>query len=136
MTHPGEEMAELPQAKLLQLTGLQTLLFVASGMGMWAFTGRAVAGCVTGDLRQIALGLGIAAIMIALGYVLFRGFPRFGEKLVRDQRQQFAFLKNPLGPAGIVFIAACAGIGEEALFRGGVMVLIDHYAPFAAALVI
>lgn len=136
MSHPGEAMAELPLSKLLQLTGFQTLLFIAIGLGMWAFTGRAVADFVTVDAIQIGQGFGIAAGMIALGYVLFRGFPRFGEKLVRDQVQQFAFLRNPLGPAAIVFIAACAGIGEEALFRGGMLVLINHYTPLPLALVV
>lgn len=135
MTHPGEAMAELPQQKLLAYIGLQTVFFVVLGLGLWTFAGRPLADFIVLEGSQILLGLAIAGGMIALGYALFRGFPRLGEKLIRDQAQQFAFLQNPLGAGAIVFIAACAGIGEEALFRGGLLVLIAQHAPFTLALV-
>ena len=135
MSHPGEEMAELPTSKLLGLTGLQTAVFVAVGLGLWVFSGRSVSAFVTFDFGQIGLGLTIAGAMIALGYALFRGFPTFGEKLVRDQARQFAFLDRRLGLGAIVLLAACAGIGEEALFRGGVLILASEYMPFAIALI-
>lgn len=135
MTRPGKAMAELPRERLLVYAGVQTVFFVGLGLGLWTFAGRPLAGFIVLEGKQIMLGLAIALGMIALGYVLFRGFPKFGEKLIRDQAQQFAFLQNRLDAGAIIFIAACAGIGEEALFRGGVLVLIDHYAPFTLALV-
>jgi len=136
MSHPGEAIAELPIGKILSLTALQTAFFIIIGLGLWILTGRDAVDFVTFDWRQIALGFAIAGGLIGLGYVLFRAFPKFGERLVRDQVQQFSFLKNRLGPGAIVFIAACAGIGEEALFRGGLLMLVDHYAPFALALLV
>ncbi|MEM6476752.1 MAG: CPBP family intramembrane glutamic endopeptidase [Pseudomonadota bacterium] len=135
MSHPGEEMAEMPTWKLLGLTCLQTVVFIAVGLGLWVLSGRLVSSFVTIDLAQIGLGLTIAGAMIALGYALFRGLPTFGEKLVRDQAKQFAFLDRRLGLGAITLLAACAGIGEEALFRGGVLILASEYMPFAVALI-
>ncbi|MEO1731021.1 MAG: hypothetical protein AAFR64_09800, partial [Pseudomonadota bacterium] len=136
MSHPSEAIADLPVHKILGITALQTVIFVVIGLSIWALIGRNPLAFVTLDVQQVALGLGIAAGMIVLGYGLFCGFREFGEQLIRDQVQQFGFLKNPLGPGAIIFIAACAGIGEEALFRGGILILLDHYAPFALALIV
>lgn len=134
--HPGEEMADMPLAQMLGLVILQATFFVALGIGLWWLADRDLADFVSVDFRQIALGLGIAAAMIAAGYALFRGLPEFGERLVRDQAQQFAFLEKRLGIGPIIVLAACAGIGEEALFRGGLMTLGMEYMPFIAALVL
>lgn len=134
MSHPGEDMAEMPLPKMLGLVLVQATAFVAIGIGLWWLAGRELVDFVSIDARQVALGLGIAGAMIAAGYLLFRGFPKFGEGLVRDQAQQFAFLEKRLGIGAITLLAACAGIGEEALFRGGLLILGMEYMPFIAAL--
>lgn len=136
MSHPGDAMADLPVQKIVGLTLLQAAFFFFAGLGMWAWTERELLAFVTFQTSELVLGLLIAGGMIAFGYVLFRAFPRFGEKLVRDQVRQFAFLKNPMPPLAIVLIAAGAGIGEEALFRGGILTLLDHYGPFPVALLV
>ncbi|MEP0191054.1 MAG: CPBP family intramembrane glutamic endopeptidase [Erythrobacter sp.] len=133
--HPGEDMAEIPLGKMLSLVVTQATVFVAIGLGLWFLSDRELTDFVTVDARQIAIGLGIAGAMIAAGYVLFRGFPKFGEGLVRDQAQQFAFLEKRLGLGAITLLAACAGIGEEALFRGGLLVFGAEYTPFIVALI-
>ena len=133
--HPGEDMAEIPVGKMLSLVVAQATVFVVIGLGLWFLSGRELNEFVTVDARQIAIGLGIAGAMIAAGYLLFRGFPKFGEGLVRDQAQQFAFLEKRLGLGAIILLAACAGIGEEALFRGGLLVFGAEYIPFIGALI-
>ena len=136
MSHPGDAMADLPVPRIVGLTLAQAAFFTVLGLSMWLWTGREMPEFVTFGPPEIGLGLLIAGGMIALGYVLFRAFPRFGEKLVRDQVRQFAFLKNPMPAPAIVLIAAGAGIGEEALFRGGLLTLLDYYGPFPVALMV
>ena len=121
---------------LLSVIGAQCAVFVAIGIGLWMWAGNSASSFVSVNARQIALGFAMAAVLIALGYAMFRGFPKFGEKLVRDQVPQFPFLKNKLGWLPIVFISLCAGIGEEALFRGGMLTLASEYVPLWLALTI
>lgn len=130
------EAKKLPATPVLfSVIGAQCLFFTGIGAFLWSASGREMDSFLTVDVRQIGLGLAIAGAMIALGYGLFRGFPRLGERLVRDQMPQFPFLEKRLGMAGIVFISACAGIGEEALFRGGLLIWASEYAPLPLAVV-
>ena len=126
----------IPLPQMLALVAVQCVLFVAIGVGLWAFSGRDFTAFASIDLYQIGLGVALALGMIASGLALFKAFPAFGEKLVRDQVQQFGFLENRIGIGPIIFISACAGIGEEALFRGGLLTLAaDHMAIPLAVLV-
>ena len=131
----GEQDFMLKTPVLMSVIGAQCALFTAIGLGLWVWAGEATSEFVSVDMRQIGIGLAIAAGMIAAGYVMFRAFPRFGEKLVRDQVPQFPFLENKLGWLPILFISACAGIGEEALFRGGMLTFASDYVPVWVALI-
>lgn len=135
MTHPSAEMAEMSQGKMVAITSVQAILFTALGVFLWWLSDRDLAQFVTVDLRQIALGIAIAAALIVAGYVLFKGFPKLGERLIRDQGHSLQFLRNRLGPGAIVGLSLCAGISEEALFRGGLLTLGSDYLPFWIALV-
>ena len=134
--HPGEEMAQMSTPKLIGMMCLQAGFFVALGLAMWWLAGKPLEKFVNVSLGQIALGFGIAIALGGFGLALTRMFPDFAEQLVRDQKQQFAFLERGLGIGPIIIFAACAGIGEEAVFRGGLMVLLDQYTPFAVALIL
>ena len=78
----------------------------------------------------------LAGALIALAAVLFRGFPRIGERLVRLQAPGFAFFGRRLSLPMIVLISVGAGVGEEALFRGGLQTLIGDHLGVAAAILL
>lgn len=134
--HPSEQMAKMSVRELVSVTFGQAVLFTGLGALLWYFSGRNLAEFVTVDAAQIGWGLALTAGMIGSGYVLFKGFPKLGERLIRDQAHSLAFLKNRLGPAPIIALSLCAGISEEALFRGGMLTLGSDYMPFWLALII
>lgn len=121
---------------LLTTIGAQCIVFTLAGLGLWYWSGRDPGDFVSFDPQQLILGIAIAVSMIAAGYALFKGFPQFGDKLVRDQVHNLPFLRNRLGPGAIIALSLCAGISEEALFRGGVFVLLGDYMPMVLALIV
>lgn len=135
MNHPSQNMAELSTPQVVLATFVQAVIFTALGVFLWWLSGRDLADFVTVDARQIGWGLVLTASMIGVGYGLFRGFPKLGERLVREQAHNLAFLKNRLGPGAIIAMSLCAGISEEALFRGGLLTLGSDYMPFWIALI-
>ena len=124
---------------LLLLTG-QTLLFAAIGLGLWIVSGRPARSFVTFGADELAAGALLAGVLVALAAAVYYGLPKVSEYLVRTHAKNFAFLEKPLPFPGIVWMSLGAGIGEEALFRGGVQTLAADYVgmplaiAFAAAL--
>lgn len=124
---------------LLLLTG-QTLLFAAIGLGLWIVSGRPARSFVSFGADELAAGALLAGVLVALAAAVYYGLPKVSEYLVRTQAKNFAFLEKPLPFPGIVWMSLGAGIGEEALFRGGVQTLAADYVgmplaiAFAAAL--
>ena len=118
---------------LLGLLTAQTTVFVALGVLLWWFSGRPPAEMIGVDQRQILQGLALAIGLVMLAMATFYGLPKLSEHLVRAQADNFTFLENPLPLWAIVWISLGAGIGEEALFRGGVQTLAGDYlgAPLA-----
>lgn len=116
--------------------GIQTAIFVSLGYGLWTISGRDSSTFVNVSWREISLGLAIGSGLIAAMEALFRGFPEWGEKIVRLQVHQLTVFGYPLSPAAIVFIAACAGMGEEALFRAGLQPLATDHLPAVLAVVL
>lgn len=135
MAHPSEEMAQISTRELLLLTIGQAVLFTGIGALIWWGSGRTISTFVTIDLAQLAYGSAIALAMIASGFGLFKLFPDFSEGLVRDQAHSLAFLKNKLGIGPIIVLSLCAGIWEEALFRGGLLTILGDYAPLWVAVI-
>ena len=116
--------------------GIQTVIFVALGYGLWAFSGRDSSSFVSFRWREVGLGLAIGLALIAAMEGLARGFPAWGEKIVRLQADYFTVFGYPLSPAAIIFISVCAGVGEEALFRAGLQTLAADHLPVALAVVL
>lgn len=135
MSNPYEDMRKMTVGQIAQGTGLQAALFCAIGLGLWYLADRPLAEFVTFAPREFAIGLGLALVLIAIGHILFTYFPNFSERLVRMQARNFGFLEKRLAMPMIIWISICAGVGEEALFRGGMMILMSEYTPFWIALV-
>lgn len=116
--------------------GIQTVIFVALGYGLWALSGRDSSTFVSFSWREVGLGLALGLGLIAAMEGLFRGLPAWGERIVRLQAHHFTVFGYPLSPGAIVFISVCAGVGEEALFRAGLQTIATDHLPVALAVVL
>ena len=125
---------------LLVLLTAQTLFFAIIGLALWVLSGRPARSFVTFGSDEFVAGGLLAAVLVVLAAATFYGLPKLAEYLVRAQADNFAFLEKPLPFPAVIWVSLGAGIGEEALFRGGVQTLAgDHIAAplaiaFAAAL--
>lgn len=127
-------LADIPLGKVLALIGVQALSFVTIGAALWTLADRPLGTFVTTSLIETCQGLLLALALIAVFGALGRAFPRYAEWLVRSQARQYPFLKNRISITAIIFISLCAGIGEEALFRGGIQTVLGDYLPIPLAL--
>lgn len=130
----ARDAADLPTWKILVGMAIQTVLFASFGALLWTLADRPVAGFVSFSLREVGLGLALAAALIMTSAALAWRFPAFAEWLVRSQADQYPFLKNRLSIAAIALVSIGAGVGEEALFRGGFQTLFAAYLPLPLAL--
>ena len=130
---PASEADESPTWKIVLGLAVQATLFTLLGIYLWYESGRPLAEFVEVDGRAIMLGMALGGIMIALAYCVFKGLPTVGERLIRMQAKTYAFLGDRLSLPMIVLISIGAGIGEEALFRGGLQTLLtDYIGPLGA----
>lgn len=113
--------------RALVLLAFQAIGMIALGGWLWRLSGRDQASFVTVSLAEVPPGLALGGVLIAVALALFRGLPRISETLVRMQADTYAFLGPKLGMSAIVFIALCAGAGEEALFRGGLQTFLGDF---------
>lgn len=119
--------------RAVALLGVQGCVLTAAGVGLWLLSGRSLATFVTVSIREIAIGIAFAAVLIALAATVFRGLPRIGEQLVRLQSDTYRFLGPNLGWSAIVTISLVAGISEETLLRAGLQTyLTDLMGPIGA----
>lgn len=121
---------------ILALMFAQTAAFVAMGLGLWMWSGRSAGAFVSFGGHEFALGIALAGIFIAIAAAIFHGLPRLSEYLVRAQADNLAFLESKLPFSAIVAISLGAGIGEEALFRGGIQTLAGDYLGTPLAMVV
>ena len=113
--------------KFLAIVTVQALAFIVLGLALWRWTGRPEVDFVRFDLGAVVLGLSLCAGLLACLLAMYRFLPRFADRLVWLQKDTYKVFARPFGPLGIVWISICAGIGEEALIRGGLQTaLLDH----------
>lgn len=131
--HPA---ADIPVPKLLVFIGIQAFAFAAIGGAIWVASGRTRDDFVSFAAWEAGYGIALALALIALSAGLAWAFPGYARWLVRTQARNYSFLKQRIGLGAILFISLCAGLGEEALFRGGLQTLLgDHFSvPIAIAL--
>ena len=102
----------------------QAALMIAAGYGLWRWSGRGGEDFVTVSALQVVLGLALGGGLILVAWAVFRAFPRIAEALVRMQAKTYGFIGGKLGWPAVVAISLCAGVGEEALFRGGIQIFL------------
>ncbi|MGB3470140.1 MAG: CPBP family intramembrane glutamic endopeptidase [Erythrobacter sp.] len=122
--------------KILGFISLQAAAFVGIGWGLWHLSGRPHSGFVTIGAWEIGYGVALAAVLIGLAIALTRLFPAASEWLVRSQAGNYPFLKGGISFPAIILISICAGLGEEALFRGGIQTLLGDYVSAPLAIIV
>ncbi len=132
----AERERALTRGKLASGLGIQAALLLAAGAAMWAYSGRELAGFIDWGWRPLLQGIAFGLSLIALAAAVFRLFPRFLEHTVHLQARMAQLFARDTGWPVYVWIALCAGVGEEALFRGGVQTLAGDHLGTAAAIAV
>jgi len=132
----GEVMIKAAdEPKVLAFLIVQQALFLAAGIGLWLWSGREAADFVALSWSGLGIGLLLTAGLIGLHLLVFALWPAGQERLAREMGRGVFSTERPFGWGAILVISFSAGIGEEALFRGGLQVFASDYLPGWAAIV-
>lgn len=132
----ARQRREVTLSSAIVLLALQAGAMVFFGWLLWSWSEPPRSDFLTFSLFELVLGGAVGAGFIALALALFKGFPQFGERMIRLQAETYAFLGPRLGWPSIVVISLCAGVGEEALFRGGMQNLLANHSGSLGAILV
>lgn len=121
MRSPQDRQVSRPL--VLSVLAIQAGVFTAIGAFLWHWSGRPLGGFIDLDWRSALQGAAFGLAMIGLVATAFRLRPDFLEWTARLQARVGEVLGRTISLPVAVWISLCAGIGEEALFRGGLMPL-------------
>lgn len=113
---------------------LQGAAFLAAGLGIWWATGRNIVDFVSWEARDRFVAAVLTAGLISAGAAIAFLFPRLVPWAARKQLDLFE--GGRFSPVQILLLSAAAGVGEEALFRGGLQTLAGDHLPAAAAILL
>ena len=116
------------EPKLLLLLSLQQGLFLAAGAGLWVWSGRSLSELLRFGWNDVLIGLGLAAVLVGLLTALL-AFPSLRARMAHEMGRSLFATERPYGWGAILLISFAAGIGEEALFRGGIQIFAGGYMP-------
>ncbi len=122
------------EPRLLALLVVQQGLFLAGGMGLWLWAGGPIDQFVRWSWSDALLGVPLAAALTGSYWAIFRLRPSLARRLSMEQGERVFSTERPYGPSAILLISCSAGIGEEALFRGGLQTLLATLLPPSAAI--
>ncbi|MXO73836.1 CPBP family intramembrane metalloprotease [Altererythrobacter aerius] len=128
--------AALTPGKVALALAAQALLLIGAGVALWVLSGRDVADFVDFGWRPVLQGLVFGGVLIAVLASVFRLFPDFLEHTARQQARMAQIFPARTGMRNYVWLALCAGIGEEAVFRGGLQTLLTDWMHPALAVVL
>lgn len=129
-----DSATDLPLGKVVALLAAQTIVFVALGLVLWHFSGRELADFLVPTAAGAVQGLALGGAFILTAWLVFTLLTELADRLVRLQVDTYRFLGPNLPMWAIVAISLGAGIGEEALFRAGLQVLLGDHVGTAAAI--
>lgn len=124
------------EPKVLALLVLQQSLFLTAGIGLWLWSGGRLDDLVRPGWFDLLLGVALACAFAGFFGLLFTLLPKLGERMAREQGETIFSTERPYGVGAILIISASAGIGEEALFRGGIQTLLVGWMPGWAAILL
>ncbi|MGX7926200.1 CPBP family intramembrane glutamic endopeptidase [Tsuneonella sp. HG094] len=114
---------EVSRPVVLSVLAIQACVLTAIAAFLWHWSGRPLAGFLDLEWRSALHGAAFGLAMIGLVGTAFRLRPDFLEWTARLQAQVGQVLGRTISLPVVILISLCAGIGEEALFRGGLMPL-------------
>jgi membrane protease YdiL (CAAX protease family) len=126
----------LQPGAIVTLVAFQNLAFVGLGLLFWYASGRSPDTILKFTPVGLSAGLLLGSALVASAWGLFRGYPRFSNRLVELQADTYRFLGRDLRWPAIVVIAFAAGIGEEVLLRGGLQTLLGDYVGTFLAIIL
>jgi uncharacterized protein len=130
----AEPIAPIPLGKVAAGLALQATLFTAAGAALWHGSGHEFERFVDWTWRAALGGILFGAALIASAASVFRLFPGVLEKTTHLQSKMAALFTPDTNWGSFVFIALCAGIGEEAFFRGGLQTILTGHVGAAWAI--
>lgn len=128
---PASKWGDDP-GRLALIALFQGILGVAVGLAIWWATGRDVFAFVTWQSRDIFIGAITAVVLLLTMQSIVFAFPNFLRWAADQQRMLFEHGRC-YSRLHISMISFGAGVGEEAMFRGGLQTLLgDHLPPWVA----
>lgn len=107
----------------------------ALGLAVWYGSGRAPAAFFAWQAGDLIVAAATAGVLIGSMLAVVGAFPGFLPWAADRQRLYFAHGRR-YRPSHIVLISLSAGVGEEALFRGGLQTFAGDYLPAWAAILL
>lgn len=112
---------------------LQGAAFFGIGLAIWYGSGREPAAFLRWEAIDFLVAVLLGGALIGSMQAVVRAFPRFLGWAAEQQRRLFPNGRR-FRPAHILLISAAAGVGEEAMFRGGLQTFLGDHLPAWAAI--